>query len=36
MSTKRRKGRYGPEDRKEKMVVFIDDINIPQLDKYGT
>ena len=35
MSTKRRKGRYGPEDRKEKCVIFIDDFNMPIKEKYN-
>ena len=34
MTTKRRKGRYGPEDRKAKIVIFIDDINMPLKDAY--
>jgi dynein heavy chain len=36
MSTKRRKGRYGPEDRKDKCVVFIDDFNLPLIEKYDS
>ena len=36
MSTKRRKGRYGPEDRKSRIIIFIDDINMPLKDEYGT
>ena len=29
MTTKLRKGRYGPEDRKDRIIIFIDDMNMP-------
>ena len=29
MTTKKRKGRFGPEDRKNRIVIFIDDFNMP-------
>ena len=34
MTTKRRKGRFGPEDRKKRIVIFIDDINMPIKDQF--
>lgn len=34
MTTKRRKGRFGPEDRKERIIIFIDDFNMPHKEKY--
>ena len=34
MNTKRRKGRFGPEDRKSRMIFFIDDFNMPTKEKY--
>ena len=34
MSTKRRKGRYGPEDQKSRIIIFIDDFNMPIKEKY--
>jgi dynein heavy chain, axonemal len=35
MNTKRRKGRFGPEDRKDRIVIFIDDFNMPIFNEYG-
>ncbi len=34
MNTKRRKGRFGPEDRKNRMIFFIDDFNMPTKETY--
>ena len=34
MSSRRGKGRFGPEDRKDKIVIFIDDLNMPAKEKY--
>jgi dynein heavy chain, axonemal len=34
MTTKKRKGRFGPEDRKNRIVIFIDDFNMPIQEKY--
>lgn len=28
-SRKGRKGAWGPEDNKEKLIVYIDDVNMP-------
>lgn len=34
-SRKGRKGSWGPEENKEKLVIFIDDINMPAKETYG-
>lgn len=34
-SRKGKKGYWGPEDNKEKLLVFIDDINMPAKETYG-
>jgi len=34
-SRKGKKGHWGPEENKSKMVIFIDDINMPAKEKYG-
>ena len=33
--TRRRKGVFGPEEGKSEIVIFIDDLNMPQKEKYG-
>lgn len=35
MTTKKRKGRFGPEDKKERIIIFIDDFNMPNKEKYS-
>lgn len=32
---KGKKGYWGPEDNKQWMIVFIDDINMPAKETYG-
>jgi dynein heavy chain len=34
--TRRRKGYFGPEDTNKTLICFIDDLNMPAVDKYGT
>jgi len=34
MNTKRRTRRFGPEDRKARIVIFIDDLNMPAKETY--
>jgi len=34
MYSRRGKGRFRPEDRKERMIIFIDDLNMPAKEKY--
>jgi len=34
MNSRRGKGRFGPEDRKDKIIIFIDDLNMPAKEKY--
>lgn len=33
--TRRRKGYYGPEEGKQEIVIFIDDLNMPAKEKFG-
>ena len=35
ISTRRRKGYFWPEGGKSEIVIFIDDLNMPQKEKYG-
>jgi|JI91814BRNA_FD_contig_101_336949_length_1504_multi_2_in_0_out_0_3 hypothetical protein len=36
MTTRKgRKGCWGPEESKEKLVIYIDDINMPAKETYG-
>lgn len=35
VNQRRKKGHWGPEDRKDHMVCFIDDVNMPALEQYG-
>lgn len=35
VSTRKRKGYFGPEEGKKFIVIFIDDLNMPQKEKYG-
>ena len=35
ISTRRRKGEFWPEGGKSEIVIFIDDLNMPQKEKYG-
>ena len=34
MTTKKRKGRFGPEDRKDRIIIFIDDLNMPNKETW--
>lgn len=34
MTTRFRKT-YKPEDRKDKLIIFLDDMNMPYKEKYG-
>lgn len=36
MTTRYRKGVFKPEDRKEKLLIFLDDMNMPEKDQYNT
>ena len=36
MTTRKRKNVFSPEERKSKIVIFIDDINLPIPEKYGS
>ena len=35
VNQRRKKGHWGPEDRKDHMVCFIDDVNMPAPEQYG-
>jgi dynein heavy chain len=35
VSTRRRKGYFGPEEGKRFIVIFIDDLNMPQKEVFG-
>ena len=35
LSTRRRKGFYGPEEGKRYIVIFIDDVNMPAKETFG-
>lgn len=34
MNIKRRQRRFGPEDRKARIIIFIDDLNMPAKETY--
>jgi hypothetical protein len=36
MCSKIKKGRFGPEDKKERCVTFIDDFNMPMKSKFDS
>ena len=37
MTTRKgKKGHFGPEDNKQKMILYIDDLNMPAKDKFGS
>lgn len=34
MTTRIKRGVYGPEERKKQLIVFLDDVNMPFKDNY--
>jgi len=35
INSRRRKACYGPEEGKKNIILFIDDLNLPNPDPYG-
>ncbi len=35
LTTRKKRGIYGPEERKQRLIVFVDDLNMPQADVFG-
>ena len=36
MNTKIKKNVFGPEDKKDRCIIFIDDFNMPMIQQYGS